>query len=89
MEPEESESVCLGSFGIDRVCFSTPPPTKAVVQLSDLTINTGSSELCNAIANDRSADYCVLVAEGFTLANGATIRAYGPKPLVIVSRRTR
>jgi hypothetical protein len=80
---------CFGSFV--RVCFDSLAnvPTMPAMLPSDLTIeiDTDSSPLCDQ-NNDRKGDFCVVAGAGITLAATKSIRAYGTKPLVVLSTTT-
>jgi hypothetical protein len=78
---------CFGSFV--TVCFTTlaDVPTKSVMVLDDLPIDTGSWSMCDQ-HNDQMTKYCVVAGTSFTLSPSKTIRAYGSKPLVLLSTST-
>jgi hypothetical protein len=85
----DARSTCFGSFV--KVCFATlaDVPTLPVILPIDLTIeiDTDSSSLCDG-HNDQMNNYCVIAGAGFTLAANQSIRAYGSKPLVLLSTTT-
>lgn len=78
--------LCFGSFV--QMCFNdvgavpTDPFPLGVATIPD--INTDISTLCNPNL-DVSGDYCILAGAGFTIAANQTLRAYGNKPLVLLS----
>jgi hypothetical protein len=80
---------CFGSF--PKVCFTSsanvpalPPP---LPDLPVVDIDTSSTSICDQ-NNDQASSYCVVVGNVFTIATGKLIRAYGPKPLVLLSTTT-
>ena len=83
----DAASRCFGSF--DVVCFNTLAdlPKAPVILTEDLTIDTGSSTMCDQ-HNDQMTRYCVVAGAGFTLSAFTTIRAYGTKPLILLSAST-
>jgi len=52
--------------------------------LTDLAIDTAESTLCDQ-NNDRKNDFCVIAGASVTLPASRTIKAFGPKPLVLLS----
>lgn len=50
-------------------------------------IDTGSSLLCST-NHDQPDKYCVIVGTTITVAQGATFRAYGTKPLILLATTT-
>jgi hypothetical protein len=77
---------CFGSFV--KVCFTTSVdiPT-APVPLNDVNLDTGDLNMCNQ-RNDQAGTYCVVAGAGLVLDAGKTLRAYGNKPLVLLSTTT-
>jgi hypothetical protein len=72
---------CFGSFA--RICLQSMPSAPLVINTTT-TIDTGNSPLCAAMAG--GPDVCVLAAT--TTAIEATLRATGPKPLVLLASDT-
>lgn len=77
---------CLGSAF--PICFSVVP-TGPVMLPDDLTveIDTNSSPMCNQ-SHDRVDDYCVIGGASLTLRSNHGLRAFGRKPLVLLSTTT-
>ncbi len=72
--------VCYGT-GIVKVCFASAPTQPLVI--SDVTtIDTMASTMCAATVSGAS-NYCVLA--GTSIMINGTLRATGPKPLVLVA----
>jgi hypothetical protein len=82
-------AVCFGSFV--RICFQSASnvPTMPVMlpDVSIVEIDTDIASLCDQ-NNDHASAYCVVAGAGFTLPANRTIRAYGSKPLVLLSTTT-
>lgn len=77
--------LCFGT--LVRVCFtnvSDVPQSPPDLAGSMIEIDTGASTLCNP-NNDQAAKYCVVAGKDFAVATGKTIRAYGTRPLVLLS----
>jgi hypothetical protein len=72
---------CFGTFV--RVCFSTAPSAAVLVD-SMLVIDTNNALLCDQ-TNDQASQYCVIAGTSITIAPGATLRAFGAKPLLLIS----
>ena len=71
---------CFGT--IARVCFATPPTGPA--NIPSMAINTNDAPECNA--NHNQVDkYCVIAGTSVTLGAGVVLRAFGDKPLVLIS----
>jgi hypothetical protein len=87
--PPDAPNLCFGSLSLSKVCFTSlaKVPTNAVELTADTEINTDTSPLCHP-DNDKATEYCVVAGTGFTLAAGKKIRAYGTKPLVLLSTTT-
>jgi hypothetical protein len=76
---------CFGSFDLDKICFSVVPSMPVAI-VDDMPINTEDTAACNPNVTGANKDkYCVIAGAGFTLAAGKTIRAFGTKPLVLLS----
>jgi len=82
--PSDALGLCFGTF--PTVCFSSAAnaPTAAVTLTGD--IDTGASTLCDQ-HNDQMGRYCVIAGTAMQLPAG-TVRAYGDKPLVLLSTTT-
>jgi hypothetical protein len=78
--------LCFGSFV--EICFNSaanvPTGPLALPELPTTEINTESSTMCDP-NNRQAATYCVVAGAGFVLPANRTIRAYGSKPLVLLS----
>ena len=75
---------CYGT-NLVHVCFaptSLPPATRTLSQ----AINTDDPTMCDMV--DGAAPGCVIAAQTLTVAAGATVRATGSKPLVLVGTST-
>lgn len=73
-------ATCFGT--LPKVCFTTAfVPNQARTLTSD--IDTTSTVTCDT-HNDQPT-YCVVAGTGITLPAGTTIRAYGTRPLVLLS----
>jgi hypothetical protein len=77
---------CFGSFDLEKICFSIVPSTPLTLS-GDTPISTDDPAMCDP-NNDRKGQYCVIAGVGFTLPAGKTIRAFGSKPLVLLSTTT-
>lgn len=76
---------CFGTLGLDVICFSAAPAVP-VTTVSNVPINTDNVAMCDPHVIGPNKDrYCVLAGAGFTLPAGQTLRAYGGRPLVLVS----
>ncbi len=83
--PPPDAQACFGSFDLDKICFSVIP-SMPVTTAGDAPINTDDTAACNPNVTGANKDkYCVIAGAGFTLAAGKTIRAFGSKPLVLLS----
>jgi hypothetical protein len=73
---------CVGG-GLLRVC-PTPPPTSqlVIVDLQQLQLDTGSDPSC-VVMMSGATEVCVLVHASIEIAG--TLRAFGPRPLVLAS----
>lgn len=80
--------LCFGAF--PRVCFNAagdvPTIPAQLPELDVIEISTDFSGMCH-LNNDQAGQYCVIVGAGFVLPNTRTIRAYGSRPLVLLSTR--
>jgi len=79
--PPPDALVCYGT-GIVQVCFANAP-TQPLTISNTKTIDTGTDSLCATNVVSGGANYCVVVATTITIS--ATLRATGPKPLVLVA----
>jgi hypothetical protein len=83
---DASAPVCFGAYM--KICFDeaskvpTAPPQLPTGPLAEIDTNTSS--LCDS-NNDQQASYCVIVGGGFEISLGTKLRAYGTKPLVLLS----
>jgi hypothetical protein len=75
--------VCFGSY--PSVCFSTPADVPTAALTLPQEIDTMSSPLCGTRNNQPT--FCVVAARGLTIGAG-TVRAYGARPLVLLSTTT-
>ncbi len=75
---------CYGSYM--QFCFTATLPTAAPVfpggALAE--IDTDASPLCNR-NHDKAATYCVIAGPAFEIPASQSVRAYGSKPLVLLS----
>jgi len=81
---EAGTSFCYGSFA--RVCFPTALTNVVFVQNS-IVVDTDGSSMCD-MTHDRTDRYCMIPGASFTISAGASLRAYGSKPLVLISANT-
>jgi hypothetical protein len=73
---------CYGT-GIVQVCFAAPPTDPLTIENQNPTIiDTANPAMCAATVSGAD-NYCVLV--GTTITVDATLRATGPKPLVLIA----
>jgi hypothetical protein len=82
-------NLCFGSYV--KVCFDAvgDVPT-APAPLPDAVLvefDTETSTMCDQ-HNDRKADYCVIAGAGMVIQAGHALRAFGKKPLVLLSTTT-
>jgi hypothetical protein len=77
-----STQMCFGSFDLDKICFSVIPTMP--VTIDDMKINTDDLTMCDP-NNDQKGKYCVIAGAGLTLHEGKTIRAFGSRPLMLLS----
>ena len=72
---------CYGT--LPRICFTTLPT--APVQIASITVvDTSNSPMCNP-NHDQADEYCVIAGTSFVISSAVTLRASGPKPLVLIS----
>jgi hypothetical protein len=80
--------LCFGTF--PKVCFNgagdVPTIPAQLPELDVIEISTDFSGMCH-LNNDHAGQYCVIVGAGFVLPITSTIRAYGSRPLVLLSTR--
>jgi hypothetical protein len=85
----DASQLCFGSFV--KVCFNTaadvPTAPPALPTGPMVLINTDSDAACDR-NNDQAGAYCVVAGSSFSLAANQTLRAYGSKPLVLLSTST-
>jgi len=83
--PPPDAQQCFGS--ILSICFNSggDVPTTPTVLTGD--ISTDDPLVCNQHTRQSTA-YCVVTGMGITIAAGTTIRAYGSRPLVLLSTTT-
>ena len=83
--PPPDAQQCFGS--ILSICFNAggDVPTTPTVLTAD--ISTDDPLVCNQHIHQNPGD-CVVTGMGITIAAGTTIRAYGSKPLVLLSTTT-
>ncbi len=82
--PPDAVPRCFGSFV--TVCFTTladVPTMPAMIPGGSTAIDTGSSPMCDQ-HNDQVANCCVIAGAGVKLS-AQTVRAYGAKPLILLS----
>jgi hypothetical protein len=72
---------CFGT-GLVRICLQTLPTAPLTISTSTM-IDTDSSSMCAPITSGGTG-YCAIAAT--TISVGATLRATGAKPLVLVAR---
>lgn len=77
---------CFGA-GLLDICLATPPSAPLQIA-STTTIDTQSSPMCVAYTGTNPGAYCVITGTSVSIAAGATLRATGGKPLVILSTGT-
>ena len=81
--PPDAPPLCFGSY--PNVCFSTGADVPTAALTLPPEIDTASSALCGTRNNQPT--FCVVAARGLTIAAG-TVRAYGARPLVLLSTTT-
>jgi len=81
--PPDAPPLCFGSY--PNVCFSTIADVPTTALTLPQEIDTMSSSLCGTRNNQPT--FCVIAARGLTLTAG-TVRAYGARPLVLLSTTT-
>ena len=81
--PPDAPLLCFGSY--PNVCFTTPADVPTAALALPQEIDTSSSALCGTRNNQPT--FCVVAARGLTIAAG-TVRAYGARPLVLLSTTT-
>jgi hypothetical protein len=74
---------CWGT-GLLTIC-PTDMPTLAMNVTAFTTLNTNNSTLCVPYSGANANAYCVVAATSVSIDAGQTLRALGPKPLVILS----
>jgi len=76
--------LCFGAY--PTVCFSSiaDVPMAPLILMED--IDTMTSALCNT--HNNQGDFCVVSGAGITIPTGKTIRAFGARPLVLISTTT-
>jgi hypothetical protein len=80
--------MCFGSFDLDRICFSVLP-AMPVTLAPTAPIDTDHSAMCDPnVNNENMGKFCVISGAGLTLPAGNTLRAFGSKPLVLLSTTT-
>jgi len=77
--PGVDARTCFGT-AIVQVCLASAPTQPLTI--SDQTLDTGAPAMC-ATAVTGGDDYCVVVATTITISG--TLRAIGPKPLVLIA----
>ena len=82
----DAAQLCFGSFV--PVCFAAAVnvPT-AAVPLDDVNVDTGDMNMCNQ-HNDKAESYCVIAGSDLVLGAGKKLRAFGSKPLILLSTTT-
>ena len=73
-------SLCFDGF--TRVCLAALPTAPRVVA-SNMTIDTSAG--CEATTMDTAAGICVIAATAIEISAGATLRATGSRPLVLLA----
>jgi hypothetical protein len=79
---------CYGSTsGLFRTCF-VQAPTAAWSPTSNITLDTDQASSCDAVLGSPSALLCVIVRAAIYIGATYTLRAYGSRPLVLISAGT-
>jgi len=78
---EIDASFCYGTF--ERVCFPAAPTDPVLIAVTE-NIDTANNARCNPTAS-LAEHYCVIAGPSFTISPSATLRAYGSKPLILIS----
>ncbi len=74
--------LCLQGF----VSFCVDaPPTQDKTFTGAIAIDTGSSAECAPVTLTSGGDLCVVFARNLTIDTGATLRAFGPRPLALIA----
>ncbi len=71
-------------IGSNSICATGHPDSSWEVQ-QDIQINTDSDSRCRTLVQLNNTAVCLFYVDGFTLANGARLRATGSRPLLIAS----
>lgn len=83
--PVPDAQFCLQGF----VSFCVDaPPTKDKTFTGNITIDTGNSDECALVTLTSGGDLCVVFARDLTIESGATLRAFGPRPLALIATGT-
>jgi hypothetical protein len=83
--PPDGSSFCLGDKLLGSVCLPQPPTTPLTIAAST-TINTASTGPgnCHEIRPQPGGpSLCLIAATRIEIVSGATLRAFGPHPLVL------
>jgi len=86
----DAGNFCLGNQVLGSVCFLAPPKDPRTFA-SSVTINTESAtgNNCTEVrAQPGGPPVCLVVGTTITIASGATVRAIGANPLVLVASQT-
>jgi hypothetical protein len=81
---------CVGGKLLGSVCFSRAPANAAMLA-GTMTINTASTNAGNCTEirpQPGGSSLCLISGATITIATGATVRAIGPNPLVLVAMHT-
>lgn len=77
--PTDGNNLCFGSFV--NVCLDKLPTEPLELTNGDLFIDTGSDSRCNS----GTTNYCVIAAIRLSIAANLKLRAYGARPLILIS----
>ena len=85
--PKDAPVTKYGTFVDVTFSSSSVVPLTALTWSSNLDIDTDASTMCDT-HNDQASRFCVVAGSSITLASGATLRAHGSKPLVLLATST-
>lgn len=83
--PPPDAQQCFGSYV--SICFNSGADVPSAPKILSGDISTDDVQLCDQ-HNHQSADYCVVTGRGISIADNVIVRAYGSKPLVLLSTET-
>ncbi len=81
-ESDAPKRLCLE--GLVSFCVE-PSPTTDKVFTVNTTIDTANSPECAPLTLTSGGNLCVVLAHSITVEAGATLRAFGPRPLALVA----